>query len=63
MDKDKLQHVRKHAEESNPAHLFLQCIASRCTVDDDSEPLELEEQDRVVKGEGTYVRPSESPSS
>lgn len=63
MDKDKLKDVRKHAEASNPAHLFLQCLASRCTVDDDSEQLELAEPDRVVRGEGTYVRPGDSPSS
>jgi len=50
-------------EASNPAHLFLQCLASRCTVDDDSEQLELAEPARVVRGEGTYVRPGDSPSS
>lgn len=63
VDKNQLQNIRKQAEESNPAHLFLQCIASRCVVEDDSEELELAEKENVVRGAGKYVRPSDSPNS
>ena len=64
VDHEKTKNIRKHAEASNPAHLFLQCLASRCTLGDDSEEVELAEQDSVVvKGAATYVRPSDSPSA
>ena len=58
VDKEKLKDLRKTAETHNPAHLFLNCLISRCAIDDDSQTIELAEQENVVKG-SRYVRPGE----